>query len=138
MKHRKVFIDSRQDPFPIDLVIEHIEVERTGEYRRMFDRYGIECALTHQGCRLRHACSATGGPSIAPMGAGPCTVGLSGSSRCLRNPGSDEQRGNRVLVDGRERRDVVEPHMLVDGVDRFVDRSELDDLLRDLREKAAV
>ncbi len=52
MKHRKVFIDSRQDPFPMDLVFEHIEVERTGEYRRLFDRYDIECALTHQGLPL--------------------------------------------------------------------------------------
>jgi hypothetical protein len=52
MKHRKIFIDSRQDPFPMDLVFEHIEVERTGEYRRMFERYGIECALTHKGLPL--------------------------------------------------------------------------------------
>ena len=51
-KDRKIFIDSRQDPFPMDLVFEHIEVERTGDYRRMFDRYGIACALTHRGLPL--------------------------------------------------------------------------------------
>jgi hypothetical protein len=48
-KHRKIFIDSRQDPFPTELVLEHIQVEQSGNYRQLFERYHIECALTHQG-----------------------------------------------------------------------------------------
>jgi hypothetical protein len=44
-RHRKVFLDSRQDPFPPELVLEHIEVERTGEYRPLFERFDIGCAL---------------------------------------------------------------------------------------------
>jgi hypothetical protein len=52
VKHRKVFMDSRQDPFPPELVLEHIEVERSGEYRAMFERYDIGCALTPQGSPL--------------------------------------------------------------------------------------
>ena len=46
MQDRKVFMDSRQDPFPEDLVMEHIRVEESGDYRAMFDRYEIGCALT--------------------------------------------------------------------------------------------
>jgi hypothetical protein len=46
MKDRKVFIDNRQDPFPPEMVLEHIEVERSGDYRAMFDRYDIGCSLT--------------------------------------------------------------------------------------------
>jgi hypothetical protein len=45
-RDRKVFIDNRQDPFPPDLVLAHIEVERSGDYRELFDRYGIGCSLT--------------------------------------------------------------------------------------------
>lgn len=52
MKHRKVFIDSRQDPFPMELVLEHMEVEQSGNYRHLFERYQIGCALTHQGLPL--------------------------------------------------------------------------------------
>jgi hypothetical protein len=42
---RKVFIDSRQDPYPPELVREHIRVETSGEYADMFRRYSIDCAL---------------------------------------------------------------------------------------------
>ena len=52
MKDRKVFIDNRQDPFPPELVLEHIEVERTGDYHAMFDRYDIGCSLTLAGSPL--------------------------------------------------------------------------------------
>ncbi len=40
-----VFIDSRVDPYPDDLLREHIRDEATGDYRATFDRYGITCAL---------------------------------------------------------------------------------------------
>jgi hypothetical protein len=49
IKHRKIFIDSRQDPFPMELVLEHIQVEQSGNYQKLFERYHIECALTQQG-----------------------------------------------------------------------------------------
>jgi hypothetical protein len=40
----KVFLDGRQDPYPVDLVKEHIVVERTGDYEPVFQRYDIHCA----------------------------------------------------------------------------------------------
>ena len=52
MPDRKVFIDNRQDPFPESLVLEHIHVERTGDYRAMFDRYDVNCSLTPAGSPL--------------------------------------------------------------------------------------
>ncbi|MGE5245441.1 MAG: hypothetical protein ACM3SQ_14550 [Betaproteobacteria bacterium] len=52
MRDRKVFIDNRQDPFPEDLVLQHIRVEQTGDYRAMFDRYDIDCSLTPAGSPL--------------------------------------------------------------------------------------
>jgi hypothetical protein len=39
-----VFMDSRQDPFPSELVLAHRTVETTGDYRGLFDRFGIGCA----------------------------------------------------------------------------------------------
>jgi hypothetical protein len=42
---RKVFLDGRQDPFPADLVLEHIAMETgTGNYRTVFSKHGIHCA----------------------------------------------------------------------------------------------
>ena len=46
---RKVFVDNRQDPFPPELVLEHIRAERSGDYRHLFDRYGITCSLNPSG-----------------------------------------------------------------------------------------
>jgi hypothetical protein len=43
---RTVFLDSRQDPYPPALVQAHIRAELSGEYRALFDRYEIQCALT--------------------------------------------------------------------------------------------
>jgi hypothetical protein len=42
---RKVFIDSRQDPYPVELMREHIRVETTGDYEETFDRHSIRCAF---------------------------------------------------------------------------------------------
>ncbi len=41
---QKVFVDSRQDPFPVALVQDATEVERTGDYRQLFATWGINCA----------------------------------------------------------------------------------------------
>ena len=51
-KERKVFMDSRQDPFPVEMVLDQIRLEASGEYESMFRRYGIRCALTPEGSPL--------------------------------------------------------------------------------------
>ena len=45
MPQRKVFMDSRQDPFPEELVRAHINAETSGEYDTLFNRYEIQCAF---------------------------------------------------------------------------------------------
>jgi hypothetical protein len=42
---QRVLLDSRQDPYPSSLVQEQFDVEATGDYRRLFARYGIQCAV---------------------------------------------------------------------------------------------
>jgi hypothetical protein len=41
----KVFIDSRQDPYPLDFVLDAVGNEARGTYREMFARHGVRCAL---------------------------------------------------------------------------------------------
>jgi hypothetical protein len=41
---KPVFIDSRQDPFPPELVLAHRSVEMTGNFRALFDRFDVGCA----------------------------------------------------------------------------------------------
>jgi hypothetical protein len=40
----RVFLDGRQDPYPVDLVKEQVRVETTGEFEPLFQRYDIHCA----------------------------------------------------------------------------------------------
>jgi hypothetical protein len=40
----KVFLDGRQDPYPVDLVKEQVRVETSGDFERVFRRYDIHCA----------------------------------------------------------------------------------------------
>ena len=40
----KVFLDGRQDPYPVDLVKEQVRVESTGDFENVFRRYDIHCA----------------------------------------------------------------------------------------------
>jgi hypothetical protein len=42
---KKVFVDSRQDPYPVSLVQEAVAVEQRGAYREVFARHGIACAV---------------------------------------------------------------------------------------------
>jgi hypothetical protein len=42
---QRVFLDSRQDPYPVELVQAQLRAERTGEYRELFERYAIACAV---------------------------------------------------------------------------------------------
>ena len=41
----KVFLDGRQDPYPVDLVKDQVRVESTGDFERLFRRYDIHCAF---------------------------------------------------------------------------------------------
>ena len=61
-----VFVDSRQDPYPVSLVQDAVRVEFAGDYRRVFSSYGVNCAvlppsspavaaLRSDGWRQRHA-----------------------------------------------------------------------------------
>jgi hypothetical protein len=42
---KHVFIDSRQDPYPLEFLQEHRRNENSGDYAGTFARYGIHCAL---------------------------------------------------------------------------------------------
>ena len=48
----RVFIDSRQDPYPLSFTQEYIRVEQTGEYAAVFERYGIRCAMLPDDSRI--------------------------------------------------------------------------------------
>ena len=39
-----VFLDGRQDPYPVDLVKEQVRVETSGDFENLFQRYDIRCA----------------------------------------------------------------------------------------------
>jgi hypothetical protein len=60
VRERKVFLDSRQDPFPPDLIHAQIRVERSGDYQRLFDRYSIHCALLPQDSPVAQRLTASG------------------------------------------------------------------------------
>jgi hypothetical protein len=40
-----VFVDSRQDPYPMTVVLDAVRVEREGLYQPLFDERGIRCAV---------------------------------------------------------------------------------------------
>jgi hypothetical protein len=42
---RLVFVDSRQDPYPLEFLLEHRRTEDSGDYAEIFARYGIHCAF---------------------------------------------------------------------------------------------
>jgi hypothetical protein len=42
---RPVFLDSRQDPYPAELVEEALRVEERGDYAATFARFGVRCAF---------------------------------------------------------------------------------------------
>jgi len=50
---KPVFIDSRQDPYPLPFVLEEIRLERAEQpYRPVFARWGIRCALLRPSSKL--------------------------------------------------------------------------------------
>jgi len=43
---RPVFIDSRQDPYPLPFILDQVAVDRKQKpYRPLFDQWGIRCAF---------------------------------------------------------------------------------------------
>ena len=60
LKDRKVFMDSRQDPFPPELILEQIRVESSGDYGPLFNQFRIRCALVSRGSALDKRLSADG------------------------------------------------------------------------------
>jgi hypothetical protein len=40
-----VFIDNRNDPYPVDLLEANLKLEQSGDYSRVFAEYGITCAV---------------------------------------------------------------------------------------------
>ena len=55
-----VFIDSRQDPYPPDLLAAHFAAERTGDVHDLFARYGIGCAALPPASRVAKRLIADG------------------------------------------------------------------------------
>jgi hypothetical protein len=45
VRQQKVFIDNRQDPYPLDLLVAAHELELDGNYDALFSRYRIRCAV---------------------------------------------------------------------------------------------
>lgn len=45
VQSRRVFVDSRQDPYPLPFLQEHLRTENSGAYADVFTRYGIRCAF---------------------------------------------------------------------------------------------
>ena len=60
LPHRKVFLDSRQDPYPAELIRQDIRVQFEAEYRDMFDQHGIRCAFVRSGVPLDSRLQADG------------------------------------------------------------------------------
>jgi hypothetical protein len=52
VRNQPVFIDNRQDPYPLDLLRANRQAEMTGEYHMLFQRYGIRCAALSTGSVL--------------------------------------------------------------------------------------
>jgi hypothetical protein len=49
---RKVFVDNRQDPYPLPFLREAYRVEVSGDYGDTFERYRVRCAVAYRGSRL--------------------------------------------------------------------------------------
>lgn len=46
---QRVFLDTRQDPFPIELVREQIRADDTGNYAELVERHRLNCAAVRLG-----------------------------------------------------------------------------------------
>ncbi len=61
---RKVFIDNRQEPYPLAFMQEHIRRENSGDYKDLFARYGIHCAFLPPTSPTARRLEADGWPAI--------------------------------------------------------------------------
>lgn len=57
---RSVFVDSRQDPYPIDFLRDVCAVQRSGDYRELFELHGIRSAFIEAHWPLANALRADG------------------------------------------------------------------------------
>jgi hypothetical protein len=57
----KVFLDGRQDPYPVDLVKEQVRVETSGDFANLFQRYDIRCAYIPDGSLVATRLLESGG-----------------------------------------------------------------------------
>jgi hypothetical protein len=57
---QRVFVDSRQDPYPLPLLLDQVGIEEGGAYRPVFDRYGMRCAFLPAGAPLGARLGADG------------------------------------------------------------------------------
>jgi hypothetical protein len=64
----KVFLDSRQDPYPISFVQEYVAAEQTGDYRSLFDRYDIRCSALPKNSRIAARLRADGWRTLGEEG----------------------------------------------------------------------
>jgi hypothetical protein len=87
LKGRPVFMDSRQDPFPEEMVLDQIRLEATGDYEETFGRYAIRCALVLEGSPLSQRLASDGWHAHP---AGPGWIVYSASDR------SDEKSENAL------------------------------------------
>jgi hypothetical protein len=55
-----VFLDGRQDPYPVDLVKEQVRVESSGDFEQLFQRYDIHCAYVPADSLVRERLSQAG------------------------------------------------------------------------------
>jgi len=60
VRGRKVFLDSRQDPFPSELIHAHIRADETGDYEELFNRFSIHCAFVPDGSPMAQRLTADG------------------------------------------------------------------------------
>ena len=60
MPHRKVFLDSRQDPYPVELIQQDIRAQFQADYKDMFDEHSIRCAFVRSGVPLHRRLQADG------------------------------------------------------------------------------
>jgi hypothetical protein len=59
-REKRVFLDSRQDPYPPELVLEARDIEARGAYGPTFSRYGIQCAFLPRDSVMRRRLGAAG------------------------------------------------------------------------------
>ena len=60
LPERKVFLDSRQDPYPVELIQQDLRAQFEGRYREMFEQHGIRCAFVRSGVPLDRRLQADG------------------------------------------------------------------------------